>query len=63
MLLLSPRKLIYASDTAKYECQSTTMCLEDAVSDRRVGDQLPDVLLYPQPALGKTLAAWSPGEW
>jgi hypothetical protein len=62
-LLLSPRKLIYASDTAKYECQSMTMCLGDAVSDRRVGDQLLDALLFPQPALDKQLASWSLSDW
>jgi len=62
--LLSARKLVYASDTLYYHCQSTTTSIGNSISIPRRAERLLDVMFLPDNAIGTYVQAeWKRKDW
>lgn len=63
--LLSPRKLVYASDTVQYHCQTAQADIGDAVSGKPIGEQLDDIMYEMTGGVDITtrLSTWAPVNW
>ncbi|KIJ59257.1 hypothetical protein HYDPIDRAFT_33327 [Hydnomerulius pinastri MD-312] len=67
--LLSLRKLVYATDTIQYHCQTALADVGNAVSGKPVGEQLNDIMFKFSTAdddpneIAAHLSKWTPAEW
>ena len=68
--LLSPRKLVYASDTLQYICQTTVTYLGGAIAGpRNASERLPDVMFVPDDEVAAYMASagmenqWAQLKW
>ncbi|KAH9885804.1 heterokaryon incompatibility protein-domain-containing protein [Cubamyces lactineus] len=61
--LMSPRKLVYASDTLQYHCQTGTTAMGDAVVRVQVAERLQNIAFMPDAEVLPTVAGWNAGRW
>ncbi|THU86145.1 HET-domain-containing protein [Dendrothele bispora CBS 962.96] len=61
--LLSARKLVYASDTLYYHCQSAATAVGGSISLPRTSERLLDVMLLPDDKIGAHVAEWKYLDW
>lgn len=63
--LLSPRKLVYASDTLQYHCQTAMADVGDSISGKPIGEQLHDVMFQAtdKADIAARLSKWTSSDW
>ncbi|KAI3601322.1 tol-like protein [Moniliophthora roreri] len=61
--LLSARKLVYASDTLQYHCQTAVSYIGQALAGPRYAERLPDVMFIPDAHIAKYVAGWKGSDW
>ncbi|KAK7015889.1 hypothetical protein VNI00_019016 [Paramarasmius palmivorus] len=61
--LLSARKLVYASDTIQYHCQTAVSYIGGAHAGPHKTEHLPDVMFVPDGEIPKHVVGWKRGNW
>ncbi|KAJ2990188.1 hypothetical protein NUW58_g3078 [Xylaria curta] len=63
--LLSPRKLVYASDTVQYHCQTALADVGNSISSKPIGEQLHDIMFRATDETNITacLSTWTSTDW
>ncbi|KAI0661834.1 heterokaryon incompatibility protein-domain-containing protein, partial [Cubamyces menziesii] len=61
--LMSPRKLVYASDTLQYHCQTGTTAMGGAVVRAQVAERLQNVAFMPDAEVLPHVERWNVGRW
>ncbi|KAK7015494.1 hypothetical protein VNI00_019124 [Paramarasmius palmivorus] len=61
--LLSARKLVYASDTIQYHCQTSVSYIGGAFAGPRNAERLPDIMFVPDADIQKHVVGWKRSDW
>ncbi|KAI0368722.1 HET-domain-containing protein [Pilatotrama ljubarskyi] len=61
--LLSPRKLVYASDTVQYHCQTTISYVGGAIARPRTAERLHNVTFLSDSDIAAYVSRWTAGIW
>ncbi|KAI0360125.1 HET-domain-containing protein [Trametes cingulata] len=61
--VLSPRKLVYGSDTLQYHCQTTVNCIGNAIARPRTAERLHNVTFLSDSDIAAHVSQWTKGAW